>query len=196
MIEDDSRVGRGFNGPGTTLRNLSNFRRYPEDVTGAIHTDGTILGGAFWDLRVATDLQTTRDLAHFAKYGTPDDADLGICYSEWFLEVLIADDDDGDLNNGTPHFNQIVDAFNNHGIGTSLFIRLSYAHEPLPNTLDTLNSYTADITFDVQGIADVDSVRLHFSTDNFQTVQFVDAVEVNAGSVCGRHPGAVRRIDC
>jgi Zn-dependent metalloprotease len=39
LIEDDPRVGRGFFGAGTVLRNLINTNRYPDDISGEVHYD-------------------------------------------------------------------------------------------------------------------------------------------------------------
>lgn len=175
MMEDTPHIGWGFFGPGTFLRNLNNNNTYPDDITGEPHHDGLIIAGALWDLRVATSLETFRYLSHFAKYGLPDDLDTGIAFSEWYLEVLVADDDDGDLSNGTPHFTEINNAFSAHGIGSSLFFTFSFSHTPLPDTQDTLNAYPAQITIGVPGL-EVDSVHLHFTTDNFQSVQSTPAV--------------------
>ncbi|RMG69260.1 MAG: T9SS C-terminal target domain-containing protein [Calditrichaeota bacterium] len=177
MIEDDPRIGRGFFGPGTHLRNVQNTNRYPDDVSGDPHITGLILAGAFWDIRLSTDLATARYLSHFAKHGLPDDPNDGIAFSEWFVETLVADDDDGDLSNGTPHFTQIVDAFNQHGIGTSLFMLLSFSHTPLPDTQLTTGHY--NVNFNLSGAplpgSQPDSVQVVFSVDNFQTATVLDA---------------------
>lgn len=180
MIEDDSRVGRGFTGVGSVLRNLNNTNRYPDDIVGESHEDGLIIGGAFWDLRVATSLETAQKLSHFAKWGTPDDPNTGIAFSEWFIEVLIADDDDGNLNNGTPNFTAINNAFNAHGIGSSLFLFLSFAHTPVEDTQDTLNTYP--VNFHLQGFGvsggSPDSLYVHYSLDGFQTVLDLPAAQL------------------
>ncbi len=181
MIEDVPNVGRGFFGTGSTLRHLDNTNRFPDDVVGEVHADGLIIGGAFWDLRVATSLETVRFLHHFARYGTPDDPNTGIAFSEWFVEVLVADDDDGDLSNGTPNFAAINDAFSAHGIGTNLFLQLSFSHTPFGDTQDTENPYP--ISFQMAGAglpgSDPDSLFLHYSADNFQTVIDVAAVPLS-----------------
>jgi Zn-dependent metalloprotease len=177
VILDDSRVGRGFFGPGSVLRDLNNTNRYPENVSSDPHITGLIIGGAFWDLREATDLETYRYLTHFAKYGLPDDIDDGTAFSEWFIETIIADDDDGNLGNGTPHLTQIAASFNIHGIGSELYFRSGFSHTALPNTTDTTSGYTAVFTLEgvpVEG-GDPDSVQLVFSIDNFQTTLSVDA---------------------
>ena len=175
VILDDSRIGRGFFGPGTILRNLDNSATYPQNVSGDPHITGLIIGGAFWDLREATDLETFQHLTHFAKYGLPDDFDDGTAFSEWFIETLVADDDDGNLGNGTPHSAEIVASFDAHGIGSERFFRDSFSHTPIPNTTDTTNSYTA--LFILEGVplggGEPDSVQLIYSADNFQTATSV-----------------------
>jgi hypothetical protein len=130
-----------------------------------------------------TSLQTAHNLAHFSKWGLPDDANTGIAFSEWFVEVLVTDDDDGDISNGTPNFTAINNAFNTHGIGTSLFMYLSYTHTPIEDTQDTLNIYTANFHLEDIGIIGgiPDSVMLHYSTDNFQNTIDVQATDLGSG---------------
>lgn len=182
MVEDSPFIGRGFTGPGTILRNLNNTRRYPEHATGQVHNDGLIIGGAFWSLRMATNLETARRLAHFAKYGTPDDTDLGVALAEWFIETLVADDDDGNLANGTPNGVAIIQSFDRHGMGPSLFFSNSFTHTPLPSTSDTLNPYVAFFTLDGVPIpgGEPASVALRYSADNFVTTVEVPAARVGA----------------
>ncbi|HEY3215736.1 MAG TPA: FlgD immunoglobulin-like domain containing protein [Candidatus Eisenbacteria bacterium] len=123
FLQDDPIIGQGFYGPGTSLRTLDNTFRWPQDRSGDPHVTGLIIAGAFWDLRQAVGLSLADSLAHFAKYGTPDDFDDGVAMSEYFLETLVWDDrNDGNLANGTPHSAAITAAFNQHGIGTSYFI--------------------------------------------------------------------------
>ncbi|MCK6621319.1 MAG: PepSY domain-containing protein [Calditrichaceae bacterium] len=180
MIEDVPNVGRGFTGPGSTLRNLDNTNRYPENITGQVHSDGLIIGGAFWRLREASSLETARNLSHFAKWGRPDDPNTGVAFGEWFVEVLVADDDDGNLNNGTPNFSAINDAFNAHGIGSSLFMLFSFAHTPVEDTQDTLNAYP--VVFHIEGFeiagGQPDSLYVHYSTDGLQTVISLPAAPI------------------
>ena len=94
------------------LRDLNNNRSYPENFVGEVHTDGLILGGALWDLRqIIGDPTFVDSLIHFARYGLAED------FQSYFLEVLEADDDNGDISDGTPHAEEIYDAFGEHGIG-------------------------------------------------------------------------------
>src|SRR5262245_13953463 len=146
MIQDTSHMGKGFFGPGTVLRELANTRRWPQDASGDPHATGMIIGGAFWDLRLTVGNAVAARLSHFAKYGTPDDPDDGIAMNEFFVATLVADDDNANLGDGTPHATQIVNAFNLHGIGTVFF--MDFVHTPLADQPGT-SSYpvTANVTY-------------------------------------------------
>ena len=127
MVQDNPVMGKGFFGPGTSLRTLDNTLRWPEDGSPDGHISGLILGGAVWDLRQSTGLATAARLSHLAKYGIPDDANDGVAMGEFFVETLIADDDDGNLSNGSPHSTAIAEAFNAHGIGTGSLLSIGHA---------------------------------------------------------------------
>jgi hypothetical protein len=119
-ITGDHGMGRGFFMTDAPLRDLDPVgteKRWPDDATGEVHDDGEIIGGTLWDLRTA--LQT--------QYGT----DAG--YEMWlklfyaimqrssdipstYAEALLADDDDGNLGNGTPNFCLIDSVFAAHGL--------------------------------------------------------------------------------
>ena len=126
FITDNPVFGDGFFGPGTSLRTLSNTRHWPEDKNPDDFETGLILGGAFWDLRQSAGKALAEHLVHFAKHGVPDDPDPEVALGEYFVETLVADDNDANLSNGTPHFSQIAAAFNAHGIGTNLFIDIAH----------------------------------------------------------------------
>ena len=184
MIEDSPELGRGFFGGTGPLRNLDNDRRYPEDASASSHSTGLIIGGTFWDVRQNTSLELANELFHFARYGTPDDADAGIAFSEWFIEVLVVDDDDGDLSNGTPNFTAINNAFNDHGIGSGLYLGMSFAHTPLDHTDDTVNGY--EVVFDLAGFEvngqGIGSPTVVYSTDGLVTTTDLTATETTTGT--------------
>ena len=49
-ITNEPYIGEGVIGGGY-FRNMDNSLRYPEDLTGEVHDDGRILGGALWHMR-------------------------------------------------------------------------------------------------------------------------------------------------
>ena len=181
FVRDDPVIGHGFMGPGTMLRTIANTNRWPEDASGDPHTTGLIIGGAFWDLRQAVGLSIAEHLAHFAKYSTPDDPNDGVAMGEYFIATLVADDDDADLGNGTPHSGAIVAAFNAHGIGTTFFIDIS--HAPLADQssggaidVSALISYSGSF-----GGLDTGSPTLHYSSNGapYATVSMTPTTTAN-----------------
>ena len=106
--------------PTISVRRYDQNRKvYPQDLVGEVHADGEIIAGAFWDLYLNLGSMTQMlDLFKYVYDSGVDgpDGDEGSIYTDILLEVLYADDNDGDLSNGTPNDNDIIDAFNQHGI--------------------------------------------------------------------------------
>ena len=148
------RLGRGFRGPGTIVRNLDNMRRYPDDLMGEVHRDGLILGGALWDLREALGPVITDRLWHFARYGAAD------TFDDYMLDVLVTDDDNADIYDGTPHFDAIVAAFALHGIGD---YSVAITHAPLADTEDPNKPLTVSTTILSIFALEPPSLLLHYA---------------------------------
>ncbi|MDP2314058.1 MAG: M36 family metallopeptidase [Pseudomonadota bacterium] len=172
----DTTIAPYFGTNGAGIREIATDYVYPDDVTGEVHQDGLIFAGAMWDLYVAlsatygesTDTKgtawaiTSQLLADTLKGGPT--------IEESYDELVLADDDNGDLSDGTPHFCEIIDAFGRHGLGpngggSSL---LTLDHSPLGNQAagagialegDVSNLSPACVTFTVET---VDAV---YSTD-------------------------------
>lgn len=122
MLNDNPKIGIGFikGGPNEgIIRDANNAFHYPEDLFGEIHLDGQILTGAVWDMRKEIGLELSRKLTHFAKHGTPDATNHGEAFADYFLEILVVDDDDANFANGTPNSGKIIPAFIKHGIPAS-----------------------------------------------------------------------------
>jgi Zn-dependent metalloprotease len=166
FLQDNPVMGKGLYGVGTSLRTLDNMKSWPQDQNPVSpHETGLILSGALWDLRESVGVAIAGNLAHFAKYGTPDDFNDGVAFAEYFLEVLIADDDDANLSNGTPHYAAIVAAFNAHGIGTNYFVNVAVVVEDQPTfgpfPINAVITYSGTV-----GALDVTSPTLFYSVNN------------------------------
>ncbi len=98
------------------------------------HCEGYLAGQTVWDL-AARDLVTTggldadsawqlaEKLFYVSRTGSGGNAYNcalpnadGCATTSWFQKFRVVDDDDGNLNNGTPHAASIFAAFNRHGI--------------------------------------------------------------------------------
>ncbi len=131
-ITGDSGMGRGFFNSAAPLREIDpsdKEHRWPEDIA-EIHYTGLIISGALWDMRKAliASLGETEgvEVADRIFYQAMRRA---VDIPTMYLEALAADDDDGDLTNGTPHICEIDAGFAPHGLVviTSLGTHLSVA---------------------------------------------------------------------
>lgn len=117
-------LGLGFflDDPNSVVRRYDQEPKvYPIDLTGQVHGDGEIICGAWWDTYrlLGEDLETMIELFAAAFPGLQADAPNGFegqAFRDVLLDVLQADDDDGDITNGTIHGEVIVEAFGIHGI--------------------------------------------------------------------------------
>lgn len=111
-ITDEPLIGEGDLVIGEPyMRNMDNALKYPDDLAGEVHDDGRIVGGAFWDLRVALGSTLASNLIHYSRYNG------GTNFFDYYEDVLLTDDTNGNINDGTPHQTAIVQSFANHGIG-------------------------------------------------------------------------------
>jgi hypothetical protein len=120
-ITEDSGMGRGFFKTDEPLRELDPVGSeaiWPRDIS-EIHTTGLIFGGTWWDLRkrLIADLGPDEGKAltlrlYYAAVQRATDIPSSL------IEALAADDDDGDLTNGTPHECTIRAEFGRHGMRT------------------------------------------------------------------------------
>jgi len=118
-ITNDSGMGRGFFSTDQPLRELDPpvDKLYPDDVVGEVHADGEIIAGTLWDMRALLiddhgydEGVAVSDILYQA--GISRAVDMPTMYPE----ILAADDDDGDLSNGTPNECSINEAFARHGM--------------------------------------------------------------------------------
>ncbi len=111
-VTDSPIIGTNWQGPGTHIRNCDNTLWWPDNNCGGeCHCLGQILAGAMWDVRERLGREYTDHIWHFSKYGIP------MTFPEVAMELCVADDDDGDLSNGTPNFTDIYISFEKiHGI--------------------------------------------------------------------------------
>lgn len=129
-------------GLGTNLSNVNNFIRrydinrkvYPVNIVGEVHADGEIIAGAWWDTYVllGNDMNLTTQLFADAFPGYQAEVfngNEGQAFTDVLIDVLQADDNDGDLTNGTPNGMAIATAFDLHGI--TLISNASLTHTPV-----------------------------------------------------------------
>lgn len=163
----DPVLAKGFQSTANSYirRYDQNPKRYPENLQGQVHNDGEIIAGAWWDTYVNTgDLGLVIDLFVKSQFNTPDAPDglEGQLYSDILLEVLMADDTDGNLLNGTPNDTAILSAFARHGITL-----LSDAFLDHTELLTTSENQPIEIKTRLLSSASIylGDVKLHYRTD-------------------------------
>ncbi len=140
LMSQDPVIGRGFylNNCTSGIRNSENTLRYPEDMTGAIHHDGQIIAGFHWDfMELMQGLYGTETGTVMAAerwhYGRVLEHPLN--QPAQVLATFIADDDDANLSNGTPHYDQLCEAATNHGFECpEILVGVLFDHNPLWST--------------------------------------------------------------
>ncbi|MCA8960540.1 MAG: hypothetical protein KDC38_08505, partial [Planctomycetes bacterium] len=155
-----------------------------------IHTAGLIIAGTFWDILETLDLTLDRAEA------------LAICRRLWLdhmvfetgviapqlvIDVLMADDDDGNILNGTPHDDAILSGFAAHGLEPPAFEWFAMQATPLPDTVDEIGPYPVSIEVASLSGSPVQSVTLTVSTDG--GVSNIDLAETAPGTYEGSIPG-------
>jgi len=109
-------IGEDFDGPGMHVRDATNSAQYP---SGQAHQGGLVWMGGSWKLRerliAKLGAQTGQQRAETIVVGSLIANAQTI--PDAVLEVFLLDDDDGNLNNGTPNCYEILASYTtDHGI--------------------------------------------------------------------------------
>jgi len=127
-----------------------NKKVYPQDIQGEPHADGEIICGCWYDTRlnIGSD-DTMMQIFVEALYSLADgpDGTEGTVFRDVLIDALTADDNDGNINNGTPHAAQILSAFALHGITLIGTVDLQHT-EPLVADASVPVTIQANINMD------------------------------------------------
>ena len=136
----DPEIAPEFYTNGGAIREVATDLVYPDDWDNYDpHVNGLMFGGSVWDLYLllsdtygeevgvkGTAWEVTSQLL-------ADGIKAGPTIPDAYDEFAIADDDDGDLSNGTPHYCELVEAFGNHGIGPGGESGMTITHSAVGN---------------------------------------------------------------
>ncbi|MBK8329284.1 MAG: T9SS type A sorting domain-containing protein [Bacteroidetes bacterium] len=188
-------IGLGFfvNQPNSLIRRYDiNPKIYPQNIVGEVHADGEIIAGAWWDY--AINLSATMPLtnavdtmsklfaaSNFGLATGPDGAE-GQVYYDILIDALTYDDDNANLNDGTPHFTQIVEAFAAHGIYLLMNSDLAHAAPgvvnggtPITLSADAIADFpvflgNVKMFYRLKGAGGLDSLTMTKSGTNYTAV--------------------------
>jgi hypothetical protein len=125
LMSDDPRTGVGFQNNCTIgIRTAANTCQY--SATGcsscgsAIHSCGQLISGCVWDLRnrflAAYPASYRQMLADLSVNSVLLHGPISTIASDITIDFLALDDDNGNINDGTPNYQLINDAFTVHGL--------------------------------------------------------------------------------
>jgi len=116
-LADNPTLGSGFSTTGVGIRSGNNTAQFP--AGGGVHTQGQTFMGFAWKLRDrlastlgnrATAITITNDIVLGTIVADATDQPAAV------LEVFVADDNDGNLANQTPHWADLVWACDQHSL--------------------------------------------------------------------------------
>jgi len=182
-ITGDNRLAPNLS-DGTYLRDLDNLRVWPDDQSDDPHETGLIVAGALWDLRNLLIEQ----LGEPAGLAVINQIFVGVLRTttdvpSLYESALLADDDNGNLADGTPHLCAIEAAFRPHGLTDSRRGVLTIDHTPLANVVapDSPIAITAKVSVTRPECGGrVGPVRLVYSLDagaSWQNVPMVNGAD-------------------
>ncbi|MCH8851251.1 MAG: hypothetical protein IID41_01205 [Planctomycetes bacterium] len=118
IILDDPRLAVGFfNNCSQPLRNADNNMQYP--CSGGIHFCGQLFSGSVWSTRnqmVITEPTDYSEILMSLMINSVPLNNSGPIAQELTIDWLTVDDDDSDLENGTPHCLEITTGFGEHNM--------------------------------------------------------------------------------
>ena len=165
FLVDSPILGSGFQTTGVGIRNGNNTRVWPYSA-GSPHGAGEVWMGFAWRLR-----ENLR-----AAFGTPQalaiSNDIVITTLvanattrvDGVREVFIADDDDGNLLNGTPHYAELSAAAITKGIPYPQIQVASITHFPLTNTSQQVTPRQVNCTVAPTSGGSITAVTLVYNT--------------------------------
>ncbi len=196
-IGDDPLVGAGFCGVGCEVRSGENNTQFCGDNNpgchGGVHADGEVLMGALWKVRKELKASlgnaagsAVADNIFLAWYQAYNDSQIKTIVEEHWLAL---DDDDGNINNGTPHYPAIDAGFMAQGFPGFELPLFSIEHTPIGSVNHEGSvSVTADV---VPNLATPDEVFVHYSTDGGSNYTAVAMTPQSGNAWAGTLPGQV-----
>ncbi|MBA3828759.1 MAG: T9SS type A sorting domain-containing protein [Taibaiella sp.] len=168
---------------------------YPVNITGEVHNDGQIIAGAWWDVGVNLGSIDSMAKLFAGTYNETPDGPAGTegdVYHQVLIGALINDDNDANLNNGTPHFVQIIKAFAKHGIyllNNATLAHTELNHQPAAASIPVMATASVTYPFFLGGIYMYYKVR---GTAIWDTVKMVNTTgSVYTGQIAAQGKGAI-----
>jgi hypothetical protein len=163
-LVDSPLLGSGFQTAGVALRRGDNTFVWPYSA-GSPHAAGQVWMGFAWRLRenLRTSLGTQQALAISNDIVISTLVANASTRVDGVREVFIADDDDGNLLNGVPHYAELSAAATTKGIPYPQIVLATITHAPLLSTTERLTPRTVFATV-APTSGTINQVRLVFNS--------------------------------
>ncbi len=197
-LYNDRYVARDFFGPGQHLRDGENLRQFCGDCCsscyGGFHTDGEVFMGANWKVRnqlIATLGPAAGDALVDALFlGWHNAYDQATIKSVIEAQWLTLDDNDGNINNGTPHFTAIDNGFRTQGFPGVAFVPINLSVALAADTTDEIGPYSITLTATSNISASITSATLNYRIGSSGAFTAVPMTPGAGASWSGPIPGA------
>jgi hypothetical protein len=164
-LVDSPSLGSGFQSAGVPLRNGNNTTLY--GTQSPVHAAGQVWMGFAW--RYRENLRASLGTAQAIQVS--NDTVIGSIVADAtnqadaVVQVFIADDDDGVLANGTPHYAELSAAAIAKGMPYPQLQVAAISHTPLTNTGFRLESRLVSAQVIAVSPGPITAVRLHYSVN-------------------------------
>jgi len=187
LLTQESIIGRGFNlnQCAAGIRDSENTLQYPGDVEGqGIHAAGRVIAGFNWDamqgLQAVHGVEQGTILSgarwHFGRVLLEPNFQ-----PDQVFATFVADDDNGNLDDGTPNHDAICEAALNHGFECpEILIGVIIAHTPLQTSTTPGDRLVSATIYSTAGAMDSDSVQVTYRINGGP---FVDVVMAPGGGI-------------
>ncbi len=155
FLTRESIIGLGFylNNCTSGIRNSNNTIQYP--CSGSGHYCGQVLAGFHWDswqVLLSSYPQQYADSVAFNTWHFGRKLGLPRTQPDQVYWTFVADDNDGNLSNGTPHYSAFCTGATNHGFTCpQITIGVTINHTPLNDTQNTTQPYQVVATITSTG---------------------------------------------
>ncbi|MBL8723072.1 MAG: hypothetical protein JNK49_03460 [Planctomycetes bacterium] len=165
-LVDSPLLGSGFQTANVALRRGDNTLLYPQTGAG-VHTAGQVWMGFAWQLRqqLRTAFGTAQAIAISDDIVISSVVANATNQPNAVTQVFVADDDDGNLLNGTPHYTQLRAAALAKNLPYPEQQVVSITHAPLANTSRRLEPRMVNVVAAPVTAGVVTDVRLNYSVN-------------------------------
>jgi len=203
LLTQDSVIGRGFvvGNCSSGFRDIDHNMQYPDDLIGQVHHDGMIIAGFHWDAMQLLQAAHGTDEGTLITARTWHEGRMLLRPSNQTAQVLAtftADDDNGNLNDGTPNHRYFAEAAENHSYNVPAITEGVFVyHDRVPYQTNLANGTEIRCTAASLGGGELDptSLEVVYSVDGGADITLAMVADGGAfvASIPGQAEGSVVR---